>query len=81
VPDIDINDVNDRAFYDTLQELIDGYMKGFRVTDLLDTSAIRYVCKKRIVELERLKGRQRDIELCKRFLEILEKEDADKKKK
>ncbi len=78
--DIDINDVNDRSFYDTLEQLIDGHSKGFRVTDLLDTSAMRYVCKKRIVELERLKGRQRDIELCKRFLEILEKEDAGRKK-
>lgn len=78
--EIDIDDVNDREFYATIEELIRGFRMGRRVTDMLDTTAMRFVLKKRIVELEKLKGRQSDIKVCQQFLEILEHEAREKGK-
>jgi len=78
--DIDIDDVNDRHFYSTLEELIRGHEMGMRVTHMLDATAMRFVLKKRIVELGKLKGRSADMKLCQRFLEILDIEASQKGK-
>lgn len=78
--EINIDDINDREFYRTLEELIEGHRLGMKVTDLLDTTAIKFVLRKRIVELERLKGRERDLKLCQKFIEIIEKEAAEREK-
>ncbi|MGE5415807.1 MAG: hypothetical protein ACM3UZ_03445 [Acidobacteriota bacterium] len=79
--EINIDDINDREFYRTLEELIEGHKLGVKVTDLLDTTAIKFVLRKRVVELERMKGRQRDLKVCQIFIDIIEKEAAEKEGK